>query len=139
MIWFWLILAIFLGIGEILTVEFFLLWFSVGAIGAAATACFYSFVYQLLVFVLLSLILVIYSRKMILGKNETKTNVGALVGKSALVIEAIQKIYCDRGLVKINGEIWRAYTEEEEIPAGKMVTIIEVSGTKLKVIREAKE
>lgn len=137
--WFWLILAIFLGIGEILTVEFFLLWFCVGAIGAAITAYFYPFVYQLLVFVLLSLILVIYSRKVILGKNETKTNVEALVGKNVLVIETIQKIYCDRGLVKVNGEIWRAYTEGEDIPVGTMVTITEVSGTKLKVIREAEE
>lgn len=134
--WLWIILAIFLGIGELLTVEFFLLWFCLAAIGAAITAYFYPFVYQLAVFVLLSLILIIYSRKVILGKNEARTNVEALVGQKALVIEPIQKIYCDRGLVKINGEIWRAYTEEGEIPQGMMVTIIEVNGTKLKVIKE---
>ncbi len=131
--WLWLILGIFLGIGELVTVQFLLLWFALGAFAAAVTAIFYPFVYQLLVFVLISVIFTISSRKLVLWKNGTRTNVDALIGKEALVIETVQRVYCDRGLVKIHGEAWRAYCEDGEISVGTTVKIVEVNGTKLKV------
>lgn len=137
MFWFWIILAIILGIGELFTVEFLLLWFALGAVAAGATAKVLPFLYQLSVFVLVSFVCTILSRKLIHHK-EVRTNVSALIGKEAIVTETVQKSYCDRGLVRVEGEIWRAYTDEDDIPAGKMVIIQDVVGVKLKVTAKRK-
>lgn len=133
--WIWIVLAIFLGIGELITVEFLLLWFALGAIIAAIIANFYPFVYQLFGFVLVSFCFTIFSRKIVLRRNGAKTNVSALIGKEGLVVETVKQAYCDHGLVKVGGELWRAFTEEGEIAPGSTVTIIKVLGTKLKVQR----
>ncbi len=131
--WIWLILAIFLGIGEIMTVEFLLLWFCLGAVAAAIVANFYSFVYQLLIFVFVSLVFIIFSRRIIFHRNSVKTNISALIGKEAVVVEKVGPFYCKPGLIKVNGEFWRAYSEEEVIDPGVTVIIVEVDGVKLKV------
>lgn len=132
MFWFWMILAIILGIGELMTVEFLLLWFALGAVVAGFIAKILPFIYQLSGFVGVSFLLTVLSRKVVHHK-EVRTNISALIGKEALVTETVQKLYCDRGLVKIEGEIWRAYSDEEEIPVGKTVIVQEVVGVKLKV------
>ncbi|MCK4260704.1 MAG: NfeD family protein [Halanaerobiales bacterium] len=131
--WIWLILAIFLGIGELLTVEFLLLWFCLGALAAAVVANFYSFVYQLLIFVLISAVFIIFSRKVIWRRKEIKTNISALLEKEGVVVETVGPIYCKPGLIKFNGEFWRAYSEEEVIHPGVAVIIVKVDGVKLKV------
>lgn len=132
MIWFWVIVSIFLGIGELLTVEFLLLWFALGAAAAAVIAKFLPFVYQLGGFVLVSFLLTVLSRRL-LNRKEIKTNIAALIGAEALVIETVQRVYCDKGLVRVCGEVWRAFSDDEEIPAGQRVEILDVVGTKLKV------
>lgn len=132
MLWFWIILAIFLGIGELITEGFLLLWFALGAGVAAVMAKFLPFIYQLGIFVVISFLLTVLSRT-VLNRNPAKTNVSALLGQEALVIETVQPCYCDRGLVKFRGEFWRAYCEEGTIPAGTTVIIMEINGVKLKV------
>lgn len=130
--WLWLVLGIFLVFGELLTREFFLLWFALGAFLAGILAFFLPFGYQLLSF-FFSMILRFLFWKINLDKKEPKTNLDTLVGKEAIVVETVQRVYCDRGLVKLNGEIWRAYCEGDSILAGTNVLIVEVSGAKLKV------
>lgn len=133
MFWFWMIIALILGIGELMTVEFLLLWFALGAVLAGLLAEVLPFLYQVAAFVLTSFFLTILSRKLI-HRREVRTNISALSGKEALVVEMVQKLYCDRGLVKVDGELWRAYTDGEEIPAGKTVIVQEVVGVKLRVV-----
>lgn len=131
--WLWLVLGIFLVFGELLTREFLLIWFALGAFFAGIITFFLPFGYQLLSFFFVSMILRFLFWKTKLEKKEPKTNLDTLVGKEAIVVETVQRVYCDRGLVKLNGEIWRAYCEGDSILAGTNVLIVEVSGAKLKV------
>lgn len=130
--WFWLSLGIFLGVGELLTREYLLLWVALGALVAGISALVLPFVYQMIIFLLISLCLTVLSRKKNLEENGTKTR-DSLVGKEAIVVETVQRVYCDRGLIKIDGDIWRAYCDQDEILVGTIVTIVEVNGNKLKV------
>jgi membrane protein implicated in regulation of membrane protease activity len=51
----------------------------------------------------------------------------ALIGKKALVIE---EVTATRGLVKLSGEVWsaRALDEDQVIPAGTVVDVMEIEG-----------
>ena len=129
MSWFWLSLGVFLGIGELLTREYLLLWVALGAFVAGVSALVLPFVYQLMIFLTIS-----YSFTISFKKNRRKTR-DTLVGKEAIVVETVQRVYCDRGLVKIDGDFWRAYCDQDEIFKGTIVTIVQVNGHKLKVER----
>ena len=127
MSWFWFGLGIFLGIGELLTREYLLLWVALGAFVAGISALALPFVYQLMIFLMTSLSLTVSFKK-----NKRRAP-DILVGKKAIVVETVQRVYCDRGLIEIDGEIWRAYCDQNEIFKGTVVTIIEVHGNRLKV------
>lgn len=137
MTWLWWILAIVLGMGEMISAQFVLIWFALGAAGAAIMANFVPFLHQLLTFVGLSFVLTVLSRQIILPKGAAKTNIWALIGKKGVVMETVQKIYCDKGLVKVDGEIWRAFCDEEFIAVGHTVRVLGVDGVKLKVVEYA--
>jgi membrane protein implicated in regulation of membrane protease activity len=51
----------------------------------------------------------------------------ALIGRKALVIEEVTGT---RGLVKLAGEVWsaRAFDEDQVIPAGMLVDVMEIEG-----------
>ena len=62
----------------------------------------------------------------------------SLIGKRAKVTKTIDNIQA-HGQVKVNGMEWAARsTDDEVILSGTVVTIIEISGVKLIVKREAK-
>ncbi len=65
------------------------------------------------------------------GKIE-KTNADALIGKTALVIEAINNIE-EKGAVKIEGKVWTARNAENDdvIEENAQVKIVEIQGVKL--------
>jgi len=63
-------------------------------------------------------------------QHEKKSNVDALIGKQAVVNEAVNPP--GLGIIKVEGEIWRAESTEK-IEKGQMVEIIAVEGTRLKV------
>jgi membrane protein implicated in regulation of membrane protease activity len=51
----------------------------------------------------------------------------ALVGKKAVVIEEVSGT---QGLIKLSGEVWsaRALDEDQVIPAGTLVDVMEIDG-----------
>ena len=57
-----------------------------------------------------------------------KTNIDAVIGSKALVIEPVSPSV--PGKIKISGEIWLAVSNEN-IEAGSTVTVKAVDGTKL--------
>ncbi len=134
----WILVGIGLIIGEIFTVGFFLLWFGVGAFLAAGLALLgVGSIYQMLSFLLVSLILIVLSRtifKQFLFRKEAgiSTNVEALIGQEALVMEVIEG-KSKRGLVKIGGETWSAISEEEGIEQDEMVRVKRLVGNKVLV------
>jgi len=136
----WVFVGIGLVIGEIFTAGFLLLWFGVGAFLAAGLALLGAgSIYQMLSFILTSLILIVLSRtifKQFLFRKEVgiSTNVEALIGQEALVMQIIEG-KSKPGLVKIGGETWSAVSEEGRIDQDEVVRVKGVVGNKVLVER----
>jgi membrane protein implicated in regulation of membrane protease activity len=89
-----------------------------------------SFPVQLLIWLIISSVLLYFTRPYALGKlkvGKVATNVDSLVGKSALVVKTITKH--DKGEIKINGIIWSAKTEDDaELAEGSECEIVAIQG-----------
>lgn len=135
----WVILAVLLAVGEIFTTGFFLLWFALAALAAAlAAAAGLVFGVQVAVFAVVAAALVLATRPLLLrfvprrDSPEARTNLEALVGRRALVVEPIRP--GGTGLVRLDGEVWSAFCEEEaNIEAGAWVLVDGVEGVRLRV------
>jgi membrane protein implicated in regulation of membrane protease activity len=130
----WLILAVIFGVGEILTLSFFLAPFAGGAaVAAVVSAAGVGFVGALAVFLAVSVVLLLALRPVARSHKRTppqiRTGTAALVGKSATVLERIAN---DEGVgcVRIDGEVWtaRAFMEDETFEAGTRVQVVEIRG-----------
>ncbi len=133
----WMIFAALMIIGEIFTAGFFILWFGVGAIAASLMAVFgLGTGWQLGVFVVVSLVLVMVSRKFADKISKPQPDgIGAdrFVGQKAVVLQEINNI-ANTGTVRLGKEEWRAESNNDEnIPAKATVEILETSGTHLVV------
>jgi membrane protein implicated in regulation of membrane protease activity len=130
----WLIAAAVFGVGEILTLGFFLAPFAGGALVAAVVSgagggAAVSWVAFLVVSVVLLAALRPIARSHRRQPPRLRTGTAALVGRTGMVIERIAN---DEGVgcVRIDGEVWtaRAYDEDETIDVGKRVHVIEIRG-----------
>ena len=129
----WLIIAGLFFIGEIITVGFLVFWFGVGALIAMIVSFFTSnIIIQTTVFVISSAILLLATKpfvKKFVDVKPTKTNAFSIIGKKALVTKEINSHSV--GQIKINGEVWSAESQNEDtIPVGSEVEILEISGVK---------
>jgi membrane protein implicated in regulation of membrane protease activity len=135
----WVIAGLVLWIIEIFTPGF--------VVGVFGTACLIVAPFvgadvtvkmQLLVFGIATAFLSLGIRPLILkyayGREaKIKTNVDALVGKSALVTEVIDNA-SGTGRVRIGGEVWLAVTlDDSRIEIGQKVTVREIDGSKVVV------
>ena len=130
----WLIIAGVFFIGEIATVGFLIFWFGIGALIAMATSFFIdNIIIQTTIFVISSTILIFATKpfvKKFVDVKKTNTNAFSIIGKTALVIKEINPIQ-SQGQVKINGEIWSAESDNNEvIPEGSEVEILQIRGVK---------
>jgi len=129
----WLIAAVLLGIGELLTPGLFFLGpVALAAVGAAITAGVGGgIVLQLIVFIGISLASLAFlrpiARRHVHMPALTRTGTAALVGKKALVV---QRVDADGGLVRIGGEEWsaRAFFEEQTLEPGARVEVAKIEG-----------
>lgn len=132
----WLLLAAIFIVAEIISLGLTTIWFAGGAfVAAIAGLAGANVVVQVVLFVVVSLALVVLTRpiaKKYLDVNTEKTNVEALVGMNAYVLEEINNVQ-GSGRAKVNGMEWTARSIEDSvvIPAGIQVKIVEVSGVKL--------
>lgn len=141
--WFvtWLGIALALIIFEIITVGLTSIWFAAGAFVAAIVSFIGGgLMAQLLAFVIISVLLLIFTRpiavKYIFTKKE-KTNIDAIVGKQGVVIEKIDNAN-NKGVVKLDGLEWSARSTSYEIAEGKVVVVQSISGVKL-IVEELKQ
>ena len=129
----WLITAVLLGIGELLTPGLFFLGpVALAAVGAAITAGVGGgIVLQLIVFIGVSLASLAFlrpiARRHVHMPALTRTGTAALVGKKALVV---QRVDANGGLVRIGGEEWsaRAFFEEQTLEPGARVEVAKIEG-----------
>ncbi len=131
----WLILAAVFILAEILSLGLTSIWFAGGAIVAAVLAlCEVSLWIQIIVFSVVSLALLIFTRpiaKKYLITKTVNTNVDSYIGKKVKVIEEINNTL-QQGKVKMDDIEWTARSEDNSIiPVDSMVQIKKVSGVKL--------
>jgi len=138
----WLIAAIVFFLGEVFTEGFFLLWFAVGSlVGLLVTLFTDNIIIQFLCFILTSVILLLSTKKLtknfLNSRKPVESNVNALIGKNARVIEALDPIE-GAGKVKINGEVWKAIPADnsETFEIGETVVIKDIDGVKLIIKKE---
>lgn len=132
---FWIILAIIFLIGELLSGGFYLLSIGIGAIAAGIlNYLHFSITIQIIAFILITLIFILISRPLYrkLNKNavDKKSNTERLIGLEAKATEEIDSHKI--GTINVNGEIWKAISDEK-IEKGEKVVIIDIDGIKLKV------
>jgi len=130
----WIIAACLLGVGEMLTLSFFLAPFAVGAAAAAlADVLGAGTVVSFAVFLVSSILLLLVLRPIARSHRRTpasiRTGTQALIGERATVVERISNDEAV-GCVRIGGEVWtaRAYDDDEVIDEGARVEVIEIRG-----------
>ncbi len=130
----WLILAVVFGVGEILTLGFFLAPFAAGAaVAAVLSAAGAGTVVALAVFLVIAIALLLALRPLARSHRRMppsiRTGTAALVGEQATVLERIANGE-GVGCVRLGGEVWtaRAYDEDETFEAGTRVQVIEIRG-----------
>jgi membrane protein implicated in regulation of membrane protease activity len=144
----WLIIGALLIAGEVLTSGFFLLWFGIGALVAAALALLGvgSVTAQLIAFLVVSTLLVIASRTIFerfltraTGEREIRSGVETMIGQVGTVVEASRGALHE-GAVKIYGSVWTAYPIEGEEPLaeGESVRVERVEGNAIYVRRKTR-
>lgn len=137
MIYNWLIVAIILSIIELGTISLVSVWFIASALISLLLALVgFSFYIQLINFVILGIILLIFTRKPLLkylNKTKQKTNADRILDMTGLVTEDID--IDQPGEVKVDGKRWTAIAKEK-IVKGKKVKIINIEGVKLLVEEE---
>ena len=129
---FWLIAAVVLGIGEILTTGLFLAPFAIGALAAtvlsaAGAGLGICLAVSLVVAVILLAALRPLARSHRRLPPRLRTGTAALVGREALVLERTTQ---DHGIVKLEGEQWtaRSYSGGEVFEPGQRVQVVEIRG-----------
>jgi membrane protein implicated in regulation of membrane protease activity len=128
----WILLAVILAAGEVVSLSFYLAPFALGALLAAIVQGLGASVgVTMIVFLASSGLLVGFARPIARRHLRTppqlRTGTAALIGRSAIVT---QRIDGNGGAVKLDGEVWtaRAYEEDEVIEAGRRVHVVEIRG-----------
>ena len=117
---------------------FFFLSLSIGGCVALAVLLVgLSLELQIIAFVASAVLAFTFLRAFVTGRKtgtHHKTNVEALIGKKAIVVNRVA--YPSSGLVKVHGEVWSARVAEQDIlNSGEFVEIVAVVGCHLIVRR----
>lgn len=139
----WLGILALLLIIEAVTAGLTTIWFAGGALIAAIATYFGAgLILQLFLFLGVSAALLIFTRPVAMkyfNKETVQTNVNSLIGKKAVVIQAIDNL-AQTGQVRINDIEWTARSADdgEKISEGTVVQIKEIRGVKA-IVEEYKE
>ena len=140
---FWLCAMVVLGIMEAVTIGLVCIWFAGGALAALIAAALGAKLWlQVLVFFVVSAGLLAafrpFARKFINTKG-APTNVDAIIGKNAVVIEPIDNLR-GTGRVMIGSVDWTARSEDGSVIAPEaLVRVLRIEGVKVCVERISAE
>jgi len=128
----WVVVAVALAVGEVLTLGFFLGAIALAAVLAAVLAVAgLGLVWQLVAFIAGAAASVLFLRPVAKRHLRTpaqlRTGTAALVGARAIVLERVD---ADGGRVKIGGEVWsaRAFFDEQVLEPGARVEVARIEG-----------
>ena len=139
---FWLIIALIMLIVEALTAGLTTIWFAGGALAAlAACACGANILIQVIVFFVVSLVLLIFTRPLAvkyITPKRIRTNYEEAVGQTVRIVEQVDNKK-ETGVAVLNGQEWTARSEDESvvIPKDDFAEVVEVVGVKL-IVRPKK-
>jgi membrane protein implicated in regulation of membrane protease activity len=132
---FWVALAALAFVGELLTVSFFLLFFSLGAVvGLVAALLGFSITVQAVGFLAASVLSMVILRptflnRLALGGGESYLGHRGITGEGAVVTEEIEA--GGKGMVRVGrGEFWtaRSLYPDEKIERGTKVRVLDTDG-----------
>lgn len=129
--WMWVGITVICAIIEASTLSLTTIWFAISAflmIFVSLTPL--PLIVQLLIFVVLALMLLIFTRPLILTKlekNKVSTNYDRNIGQTAMVTKRITPT--DKGTVKLNGMEWTAGVKDDTVlEEGSKCIVTEISG-----------
>ncbi len=141
---YWLVILAALLLIEIFTLGLFTIWFSGGALIAffVSLVAEDNLILQVIVFLTVSLVLLIFTRPLVLkyyNPKRVKTNYEGVIGKNGVVIITIDNLK-PAGQVTVDGQEWSAKTVDgSRIEKGSIVTVQAITGVKLVVTKAATE
>lgn len=134
LLWIWGIITAMALVIEFITADLITIWFAAGGLVTllvVALAPNIPIIWQLVIFVGVSVLLLLCTRKIclkLLSKDDVKTNTDALMGKK-FIVEDVQDDYTYHSF---NGISWRIYAiEGEQLEAGVEYEICDIKGNKL--------
>jgi membrane protein implicated in regulation of membrane protease activity len=129
----WLVLAVALGVAEMVSLDLVLIMVAVGAVvGALAALASFPIILQILLAAGASTAMLALVRPNLVKKlhqgPDLVSGMDKLVGQQAVVTEALSAHH--PGRVKLAGEIWsaRPYDESMTIASGQMVEVFAIRG-----------
>ena len=137
----WLVAMVIMLVVEAMVPGLISIWFAIGALAALISALFHAPVWlQLVWFFAISILTLVLTRpfvKKYVNSRVTPTNADVVIGKDAVVTERIDNLHA-QGAVMLDGKVWTARTEKEQVTveAGETVRVLRIEGVKL--IVEAK-
>ncbi len=131
----WLGLLIAFAAAEAATVGLVSIWFAAGALAALLSTFFTSNIWlQIFLFLLVSTITLALVRpltKKYLTPKQVATNADRVIGREAVVTEAIDDLNAT-GVVRVAGIEWTARSGTDvTIPVGATVKVLRIDGVKL--------
>ncbi|MBO5186107.1 MAG: NfeD family protein [Prevotella sp.] len=133
----WLLVAFVTLILEIFTTSFFIACFTLGALCAMISTLFGNVYTQITVFTIASAVSIFLIRPIIMhymkiDESWRPSNIDALIGRTGIVSEEIEKY--GFGRVQVDGDYWKAESYNgEAIHVGEKVEVIEIDSIIIKV------
>ena len=145
---FWMMFAIWLGIFvttlviELNTADVTIIWFCIASLVSLILSLFnIHFVIQIIVFVVIAAFLLLLTKpltKNLMNKTLIRTNADRIISKIGIVTKQISMN--EIGEVKVDSELWRAITlDNETIDVNENVTIVSFNGNKVVVTKINKD
>lgn len=133
----WLVVLVGAFFLESVTAEMVSIWFAPAAFVAMILSFFCEPMVQFIVFTVLSVVMIVLAKtvlRSVLKKKQSKpaSGIEQIIGLKAVVVERIDN-EVEAGVVKINGQLWTARSENpaDKPAAGDHVEIVSVAGSKL--------
>lgn len=133
----WVIIIISMLILEFMTADFVSLWFIVGGLVSGISVLFGAPIWlQIVLFAVVSVVCILATRplaKKINSKDNVATNADRLLHKIAIVTKDIKED--EKGEVKIEHNLWPAFSQNDQFVIGEKVVVQAIVGNKLQVAR----
>ncbi len=138
----WVAVMLIFLIVEAATAGLTCIWFAIGALAALIAALFGAPLWlQIIWFFVISFVTLYFTRPLVkkyVNSKSQPTNADMVIGKEALVTEAIDNVE-GVGAVAVGGKVWTARSADgQPVETGSIVTVLRIEGVKLIVSAEQK-